>query len=193
MAEQAEKFEYPRWLDELWANEIRLEKLAAELGDAGFVWTPAKGGWSAAQCVEHLVLTVRQFLPLWDAALASAEPGWKPVEYSWLDRQALHFMEPPYRMKSKTGKAFTPETARTRQECLEMFRAAHELMKERAERMKDLDVSRVQVPSPFLNWIHYNVAYSFDLALAHERRHLWQAEQNVPQVNLARDLAAQQS
>ena len=36
---------------------------------------------------------------------------------------------------------------------------------------------RVKVQSPFAAWIWYPMGLSFDLALAHERRHLWQAWQ----------------
>jgi hypothetical protein len=175
-----DQFSYARWLEELWANEKKLRELAAELGEEGFVAPPPGGGWSAAQCVEHLVMTARQMLPLWDAALAGAKPGNGVASYAWWEKQFLRLQEPPYRIKSKTIDSFEPKRGNSREETMELYLAAHELVKERAERLSNLNVAQVKIASPFASWMHYNVAFSFDLLLAHERRHLWQAEQTAP-------------
>jgi hypothetical protein len=47
----------------------------------------------------------------------------------------------------------------------------------RAESSRGLDLRRTKIPSPFASWMSYPLGFSFDLALAHERRHLWQAWQ----------------
>ncbi|MDX2269848.1 MAG: DinB family protein [Bryobacter sp.] len=187
-----EKFEYPRWLDELWANEQRLRRLAENMGDAGFAARGPHNSWAAAQCLEHLVLTIRHFLPLWDQAIAQAQPGPGTAYYAWWEKQFLAFMEPPYRIKAKTNQPFQPRAVWTREESLELYLAAHELVKERAERLKDLAIANLTIASPFAPWMKYNLAFSFDLLLAHERRHLWQAEQNLPQLSPAANLATQQ-
>jgi hypothetical protein len=174
-----DRFHYPRWLEELWANETRLHRLAEEVGEDGFAASPRAGAWSPAQCVEHLVVTTRVFLPLWDRAIAGAKPGKGEAEYAWWEQQLQAMMEPPYRMKAKTQDNFAPKNNHSCKEILELFSAAHELAKERAERLKDLEIQDLKIVSPFASWMKYNVAFSFDLLLAHERRHIWQAEQTA--------------
>jgi hypothetical protein len=156
-----------------------LRGLAAAVDDEVFRRSPAPGAWSPAQCVDHLVLTARTFLPLWDEALAQAKPGKGEANYAWWEKQLASFLEPPYRMKAKTMSAFEPKPEHSKNECVELYLASHELVKERAERLRDKDISEVKIVSPFASWMKYNVAFSFDLLLAHERRHLWQAEQGI--------------
>ncbi len=174
-----EYFNLARWQQELYANEARLDKLRKSTTDEGFLRKAAVGAWSAAECVDHLVITAQSFLPLWDDALEGAKPGRGDAKYAWWEKQLMAFLEPPYRLKSKTQAKFDPKEKRTPKEVVELFLAAHALVNERAERLSELAVERVTVTSPFASWMKYNVAFSFDLVLAHERRHLWQAEQAV--------------
>lgn len=176
----ADRFHYARWLEELWANEAQVRKLAADYDAEAFVTAPAAGEWSAAACIEHLVITARQFLPLWDAALASAKPGKGEAKYSWWEQKFASLLEPPYRMKAKTQASFEPKAKHSKDEVIELYFASHELVKQRAEALKERDVAGINIASPFASWMKYNVAFSFDLLLVHERRHLWQAQQAAP-------------
>ena len=54
-----------------------------------------------------------------------------------------------------------------------------------------LDAGEVRVQSPFIAWIRYPLGLSFDLALAHERRHLWQAWQVRRQLAGGHDCGAE--
>ncbi len=174
-----DRFHYPRWLEELWAIESRLHALASEIGEENFVHAPAPGAWSPSHCVEHLIITTQAFLPLWDKAIATAPRGNGEADYAWWERRLQELMEPPYRLRGKTDQPFLPRAAHSMKESLELFSAAHELAKERAERLKDLAIQELSIVSPFAGWMKYNLAFSFDLLLAHERRHLWQAEQTA--------------
>jgi hypothetical protein len=173
----ADHFHYARWLEELWANETRLRALAARLDEAAFAKVPQPGAWSPAAAMEHLILTTRTFLPLWDQALATAKPGKGEAKYAWWERKLADMLEPPYRIKAKTMAPFEPKSQHTKDEIVELFLASHELVKQRAEILRERDISKLSVVSPFASWMKYNIAFSFDLLLVHERRHLWQAEQ----------------
>lgn len=177
----ADQFHYARWLEELWANEAQVRKLADSVGEEAFVKAPAPGAWSVAECIDHLVITARQFLPLWDQALAASRPGKGEAKYAWWERQLAAFLEPPYRMKAKTTAGFVPKAQHSKDEVIELYFASHELVKQRAEILRERDIAEITITSPFASWMKYNVAFSFDLLLTHERRHLWQAEQAAPQ------------
>ena len=58
---------------------------------------------------------------------------------------------------------------------MDRFLDMHQGLTGRLIASQDLDVRRTRVQSPFSVWLSYPLGFSFDLALAHERRHLSQA------------------
>jgi hypothetical protein len=166
---------------ELSEIETGLDRLLEGLGEREFATPPAPGLWSASQCIEHLDLTGRALLPLWGAAISD---GWSramfgdgPFRYNPLLRLWLRATEPPYRMKGRTTAPFYPADPRPMREVVESFLAMHRETLRYVESSVGLDLARVKVPSPFISRLQYPLGFSFEMLAAHERRHLWQAEQ----------------
>lgn len=158
----------------------RAKALAASGNDAAFVRRPADGGWSPAECLVHLNLTTKAFLPLIDDALAKAPKA--PMDLSRRYRRDVMgwflttMMEPPARMKVKTTPPFMPTLSTTPADIVREFEALQAELASRIERANGYDVSRVKVRSPFSEKMSYSLLGGFTAILAHERRHLWQAE-----------------
>jgi hypothetical protein len=57
----------------------------------------------------------------------------------------------------------------------ERFLNMHRAIVRRLDGSLGVDVKQIKAQSPFIAWVWYPLGFSFDLALAHERRHLWQA------------------
>jgi hypothetical protein len=162
------------------AIEVDLSRLVTGLKEDQFHASTVAGGWSVAHCIEHLVLAGHAFLPKWDRALKEASAQRRssgPFRYPWWQRLKLAATEPPYRIKTKTKWAFTPCSRQSIEETLRHFSGMHREIRYRVERSVGIDAGRPRVQSPFVSWISYPLGLSFDLALAHERRHLWQAWQ----------------
>jgi hypothetical protein len=163
------------------AIEADLTELVSALTEAQFQAPPRTGGWSVGHCIEHLVLTGNEFIRKWDAALNEAPANGSidspSARYPWWQRAILRAMEPPYRLKSKTRQAFIPCSRRSMQEIIRDFLNMHQKFATRLERTQGVNTLTTKVQSPFASWIWYPLGFSFDLALAHERRHLWQAWQ----------------
>ncbi len=165
---------------ELGEATARARQLSDRLGDAAFGARPAGGGWSPAECLMHLSLSARAFLPFIDEALANAatvrlDPArhYRKDPVGWL---LTTMLEPPVRMKVKTPQPFVPATAASRDEVVREFeRCQGELLK-RLSAANDTDIGRVKVRSPFSSRMRYNLLATFSVIAAHERRHLWQAE-----------------
>lgn len=160
-------------------NETSLRQLTAGLTERQFHHRPENGGWSIAQCIEHLDLTGRAFLPLWDDAIAHAHaygtysddayyPGWFD---HWMLRQA----EPPSKFKTKTARPFEPSAIKPRRAVIESYLNMHTEVDSRLVRLAGVDLARAKVKSPFVGWMSYSLGFSFLLLGAHERRHIWQA------------------
>jgi hypothetical protein len=62
-------------------------------------------------------------------------------------------------------------------ETIARFLAMHQELASRMAKSRGLDARRTKVQSSFASGIWYSLGFSFDLALAHERRHFWQAWQ----------------
>ena len=181
MSAVATKFIVPECQQAIAAIEADLKELASALTEEQFQAPPRTGGWSVAHCVEHLVLTGHEFIAKWDGALKAAHKNGHNVDqsfrYPWWQRVLLRSMEPPYRLKTRTTQSFIPCSRRSMQETIHRFFSMHEEMAKRLEWSSGVNTGHIKVQSPFASWLWYPLGFSFDLALAHERRHLWQAWQ----------------
>lgn len=161
--------------------EADLQRLACGLTEAQFHAPSRRGGWSVGFCLEHLILTGQAFLPQWDAALQKAPVRCSGCDrhypYNWYERMFLQSVEPPYAIRTKSAHFATPSSRRPLADTIRRFLAMHRELTHRIELAATRNPARTKVQSPFASWLRYPLGFSFDLALAHERRHLWQAWQ----------------
>ena len=156
------------------------DTLVGPLTDQQFTWQPRPDAWSIAQCLDHLNVTARLFLPILDEGIANAIRqglyGEGPFAYNWIGRLAVWMLEPPPRFRTKTPAAFHPPPSRTRREILAAFRAYKVQYVDRLRQANGLDLARARVRSLPGSWIHIPLGSGFAATTAHERRHLWQAK-----------------
>lgn len=157
------------------------DALVAPLTDEQFHWQPSEGAWSIAQCIEHLNVTARMYLPSLDEGIAEAIRrglyAVGPFTYNWIGRFVVRSMEPPARVKMKTPEPFVPTEKRPRHDIMAAFRAYQVQFIDRLRQANGLDLARARVKSPASRWLRLPLGSGFALILAHERRHLWQARQ----------------
>ena len=160
------------------------DALVAPLSDEQFHWNPAPGAWSIAECIDHLNVTARLYLPRLDQGIADAMRrglyGGGPFRYGVLGRWLTKSQEPPARIRTKTVKAFHPAARRPRTEIMAAFRAYQVQYIDRLHQANGLDLARARVSSPAFTWLRFSLGSGFALTTAHERRHLWQAR-NITQ------------
>jgi hypothetical protein len=159
--------------------------LVSPLSDEQFAWQPPAPSarrlprWSIAQCIDHLNVTARLYLPQLDEGIANAIRqglyGEGPFKYWWLARMFVRMLEPPPRMRVRTPAAFEPPPLRTRHEIMAAFRAYQVQYVDRLRQANGLDLARARVRSPVVSWISVPLGSGFAAITAHERRHLWQA------------------
>jgi hypothetical protein len=158
----------------------RADALVGRLSDEQFTWQPAPGIWSVAECIEHLNVTARLYLPKLDEAIADAIRRGRyaegPFHYNWIGRFVVRSMEPPARLRMKAPVAFHPPPPRSRHEIMAAFRAYQVQFIDRLRQANGLDLASAKVQSPASKWIRLPLGSGFALVGAHERRHLWQAE-----------------
>jgi hypothetical protein len=170
--------EFRRQFEQL-ANEA--DALVAPLNDAQFTWHPRPNAWSIADCIDHLNVTARMYLPVLDEGIANAirqgQYSEGPYAYWWLARMFVRMLEPPPRLRTKTPAAFRPPTGRTRHEIMAAFRAYQVQYIDRLRQANGLVLARARARSPVVSWMVFPLGCGFAAMAAHERRHLWQAGQ----------------
>lgn len=178
MGTVAKGFDLPRCLRAAANIEADLTQLATALTEAQFHAPSRTGGWSIGHSIEHLVLTGRAFVPHWDSALRkTSQNGFHAgsCRYPWWRRRVLDLVEHPSRLKQKAPAACVPCSRHAISETVGRFVAMHQEMARRLAACGRLDAGEAKVQSPFFSWLRYPLGFSFDLVLAHERRHLRQA------------------
>lgn len=169
--------------DEYLSARDRLRRLASDLPDPLWTERPEPERWSAAECVAHLNVTSRTFLPVLRRGLAEAEQlGEAPPEHYRRDPAGWFLwkvMGPPVRIRVKTPAPFVPESTADRAEILRDFEQLQEEQIAVLEEADGLPLSRVKVPSPFSPRVKYNLFTCLSILPPHQHRHLWQAERAV--------------
>ncbi len=148
-----------------------------------FTVRPHPNSWSAAECLSHLSLSTEMFLPVVKMALEDAEKRGlysdRPPKMDLIGRVSCWFLEPPIRQRLKTAARFVPKSVRAKAEAFGEFSALQEKLLELIRGAKGIDLRRVKIVSPFDKRVRFNLYSAFRIIAAHQRRHLWQAEQAV--------------
>ena len=106
---------------------VDADALVAPLTEDQFNWSPALGAWSIAECIDHLNVTARIYLPRIDEGIAEAVRqglyGEGPFTHDLIGRWFIRIMEPPVGFKVKAPSPFQPVQRRSRSEIMAGFRA----------------------------------------------------------------------
>ena len=149
-----------------------------------FTVRPNASSWSAADCLSHLSISTEMFLPVLEKALSDARQRGLILKKGGLKMDVIGrvlrwFLEPPIRQRVKTAAPFVPRSVRAKAEAFGEFATLQARLAEQVAEARDLDLSRVKIVSPFDRRVRYNLYSAFRILVAHQRRHLWQAEQAV--------------
>jgi hypothetical protein len=167
-------------LDALEANERRAQALVAALDDAALNWRPDERSWSTAQCLDHLNVSNRVYLEAMRPAIENARRQGKTrrgtVRPGWFERWFVAGLEPPPKRKLPAPKKIVPGFRGEKEALLAEFRRLHAEASALLREGAGLDLG-VRFPNPLVPLLRFTVWTGFQVIPAHERRHLWQAEQ----------------
>jgi hypothetical protein len=161
----------------------RARKLVDDTPARLFTVRPSVNQWSAAECLSHLSISTEKFLPVLRKAMDDARSRHLTADgaprMDVLGRILRWFLEPPVRSRLKTKSAFVPKSIRAKAEALAEFTRWQKQLVDLLQSSSDMPIGRLKVVSPFDSRVKYNVYSAFMILTAHQRRHLWQAEQAV--------------
>jgi hypothetical protein len=167
---------------ELAEATTRAAMLVDRVDEATFHRRPEADRWSIAECLRHLSLTTRAYLPLIDDALQigrlRAVTGRHKFRRDFTGWLLCRMAEPPYRYRAMTTARFGPQEGNgSRAEVFAEFVSLQQELTTRIYHAEGLDLSRLTIVSPFDGRLEYNLYSCFRILPTHQRRHLWQGEQ----------------
>lgn len=176
----AQNPEIAEHLVQLQEARARGERLLDQLDDQSVNWRPAPDQWSVAQCLDHLNITAEKYLGTMTDVVAEAKRqgphGAAPGKRRLLARFFIWSLEPPSRLKAKAPQPFAPGQEFQIDDMRQAHAQARDRLQELIEAADGVALDQVKVVSPVTDKIHFRVGEAFAVILAHERRHLAQAE-----------------
>jgi hypothetical protein len=169
-------------LDQIDDADRAADSLVSGLSDHQFHWQPDEGrSWSVAQCLEHLA-TINALYgeSVRGAVEAARRNGWSrtgPLTPGPFGRWFIRTQEPPVKRRLRAPGSVRPGSQLTRVEILRRYHESHERLRQLVRDAATIDANRATYRNPFLRLLRFKAATGLQLVPAHDRRHLWQAEQ----------------
>ena len=137
--------------------------------------------WSIAECIVHLNLFSDAFVPAirQSCEYARAEEWFSdgPFKMDVMGRLLRYALEPPSRWKAVTTLEFEPTFIEPLEQVVPTFVEFQSQLIQLVDIASGLDLNRIKIASPVSNHIRYNLYSCFLIIAAHQRRHLWQADE----------------
>ena len=161
----------------------RFQMLVQSSGDSLCCTPPAARSWSVAQCLDHLNHSSDAYFPIWQHVISAAGPRSAelnaPYKVDFWGRLLSWILEPPPRTRSRTPPVFEPEDSIDLAHVLDGFLDRQQRIIATLRRCRGRAVDQIKIASPADRRIRYSIWSSFVILVAHQRRHLWQAQQAI--------------
>ncbi len=166
--------------DALDAVDHEAGQLVADLDRAQFNWRPDGGGWSIAQCLDHLTRANCVYLDALRVGAAHARSAQfvrrGPIRPGILSRLFIRALGPTRPMRLPIPPAIVPAASDLKKEdVLPAFLRIQEDVRAFAQACADLDLNRARFVNPFVRGIRFSVGTGLLVIAAHDQRHVGQA------------------
>ncbi len=179
-------------IGQLEAIRTRAQQLVSGLTTDQFTRRPKPSKWSIAECLAHLNLTAAAVQPKIAAAIEKGKKekltGTGPFSPGPMGKLLIWMAEPPPRFRMRAPKNIAPSVGcGDPEEVVADFMKVQDAWENLVRDCDGLDQNRVKVASLFPGLPRLRLAAPIPWLLAHQRRHLMQAE------NVKREITQQPS
>jgi hypothetical protein len=169
----------PELMAEARAISVEAERTFGFLTAEQLNWKRGDDQWSVAQCFEHLIKINTAYVPQWrQIEQGSYARTWRdrvPVLARLFGWMILRAVQPDATRKFKAAPHVEPSKSAIAGDILARFTTHQQEVIEHMKLVGSRD-SRAVVTSPVAPLAFYSVLDAFKILVAHERRHMGQAE-----------------
>lgn len=140
------------------------------------------GGWSIAQCLEHLNRYGNYYLPEIKNGLAKQDGNLGPDTFksTWLGSYFTRMMEPETgKKKSKAFKDYSPAPDLDAHAVVAEFIQQQEELIGLLKKAHNADLNTIKIPVSIAKWIKLRLGDVFGFLIAPNHRHMLQAKRNL--------------
>jgi hypothetical protein len=144
------------------------------------LWKPDPKKWSAAQSIEHILVTNEQYFPILEKRLKAGgdksnnKKTYKPTFWGKMVYRAVD----PALMKTKksrTAKIFNPQPTVEIPTLIQRFEKDQKRLKSILEKSFEVDTTQ-KIPSPLTGFVRFSLIDAMAIISKHEIRHYLQAK-----------------
>lgn len=150
------------------------------LNDKKLLQPAVNGGWSIAQCLEHLNRYGKYYLPTIEKGLAKNFKSTGEFKSSWLGSYFTKMMSPDSgKKKIKTFKEYSPAPQLNAHAVVAEFIHQQETLLKYLRLARTKDLNKIKIPISISRWIKLKLGDTFQFLIAHNERHMRQAKKNL--------------
>lgn len=144
-------------------------------------WKPNAATWSIAQIIQHLIVVNETYYPILDQIRNHTyyTPRFGQIGFvnRFFGKMILNSVQPEQKRKIKTFSIWEPELSTVQRDIVSQFEKHQNELKEKIRSSEDLISRHTVISSPVNRMIVYKLETAFDIMVAHEKRHLKQAQE----------------
>lgn len=138
------------------------------------------GGWSIAQCLDHLNSYGHYYLPRIEKGLAKNKRYRSTFKSSWLGAYFIRIMDPKTsKSKYKAFKGHQPSPLLDAHAVVAEFIRQQEQLQAYLRQAQTSDLNTVKIPISIMKCLRLKLGDVFQFIIAHNERHLLQAKRNM--------------
>lgn len=142
-------------------------------------WKPSEEEWSIGQCVDHLILSNRGFVPIIERILMGQrrQSAWErmPVLPGFFGRLLIRTLRPGSGRKVRARPAFYPSRSAIAPGIVRSFLEQQGRLLSLMEATRGLDLDGITITSPVSRLITYSLMDAYRIIVVHEQNHVAQA------------------
>jgi len=138
------------------------------------------GGWSIAQCLEHLNRYGNYYLPQIKKGLAKNIASSENFKSSWVGNYFTKMMSPDSgKRKITTFKEYSPLPELDAHTVVAEFIHQQETLLDYLRLARAKDLNKIRIAISISRWIKLKLGDTFQFLIAHNERHVQQAKRNL--------------
>lgn len=142
-------------------------------------WKPGEREWSVGQCFDHLVVSNRPYVPIFEEVLAGRRRTliWErvPLLPRLFASLLIATLRPDSGRKVKARPAFYPSRSQLAPTIVDTFLEEHARLVRLMDGSRGLDLDGIVITSPVLRFVTYSLMDACRIIVVHEQNHVVQA------------------
>ena len=170
-------------IESLRGSSSEVEEKFGAFNEEQLNWKPSADEWSVGQCLDHLVVTGKEYFPIIEGALAGKHNStiWEklPLLPTLGGNFILNAVQPENTRKNSAPGVFKPSSSDIPADVIQKLVATNDELIEWFQKTDGLETDKMVVASPISKMFTYKLATAMEIVVVHERRHILQAQRVV--------------